>query len=122
MKNYVRFTINGEDAAGFTIKTGKDYTCLLVIQGADQTGATIKFVAKKDIKDPDAAAILTKSGTDMTTTIGTNVLTSTFQISGADTENLNDGLLLVFGIQRTINGKDEMVVEGKMQIENAVIF
>lgn len=121
LKNYKRFTINGEPADGQTLKAGKDYECQLVIQGAGQTGATIKFLAKKLIADPDDVAILTKEGVAVTTTVGTNSLTSSFVITGADTENLEGGLSLVYGIQRTLNSLDAVVEEGKLKIEASVI-
>jgi len=120
-KNYKRFTINGEDADGQTLKAGKDYECQIVIQGANQTGATLKFLAKKAITDPDGAAIFTVAGAAMTTVIGANSLTATFTISGVDTENLEDGLSLIYGIQRTIDSKDVVVEEGELKIEASVI-
>ena len=121
MKNYKRFTIDGELADGQSLKAGKDYECELLIQGANQTGATITFLAKTAIDDPDGAAILTKTGSAVTTTIGTNTLTASFVISGAETENLEGGLALVYGIQRTLSGKDAVVEEGKLKIEASVI-
>lgn len=121
LKNYTRFTIEGTVANGQSLKAGKDYECQLVIQGANQTGATIKFLAKKLITDPDSAAILTKDGAAITTTIGANSLAATFVISGADTENLEDGLSLVYGIQRTLGGLDAVVEEGKLKIEASVV-
>lgn len=121
LKNYSRFTINGEKADGQSLKTGKDYECQIIIQGANQTGATLKFLAKKLITDPDSAAILTVIGASMITTIGTNALTATFVISGADTDNLESGLSLIYGIQRTIGTQDAVVEEGKLKIEASVV-
>lgn len=121
LRNYKKFTINDEPADGQTLKAGKDYECQLVIQGANQTGAIIKFLAKLDIADPDGAAILTKEGAAVTTTIGTNSLISSFVISGADTENLENGLSLIYGIQRTLSTRDTVVEEGKLKIESSVI-
>lgn len=121
LRNYKRFTINGEIADGQALKAGKDYECQLVIQGAGQTGATIKFLAKKAISDPDGAAIFTKEGTAVTTIVGANILTSTFVITGAETENLEGGLALIYGIQRTLSGLDAVVEEGKLKIEASVI-
>jgi len=121
MRNYIKFTINGEPANGQALKSGKDYECQLIIQGAGQTGASIKFLAKLAITDPDSAAILTKEGSAVTTTIGSNSLSSTFAITGADTENLEGGLALIYGIQRTIGTLDTVVEEGKLKIEASVI-
>lgn len=121
LKNYSRFTINGEKADGQSLKAGKDYECQIIIQGANQTGATLKFLAKKLITDPDSAAVFTVTGTAMITTIGTNSLTATFVISGADTDNLESGLSLIYGIQRTIGTQDAVVEEGKLKIEASVV-
>ena len=120
-KNYSRFTIDDEKADGQSLKAGKDYVCQIIIQGANQTGATLKFLAKKLITDSDSAAILTVTGAAMVTTIGTNSLTATFAISGADTDNLENGLSLIYGIQRTIGTQDVVVEEGKLKIEASVI-
>lgn len=121
LKNYSRFTINGEKADGQSLKAGKDYECQIIIQGANQTGATLKFLAKKLITDPDSAAIFTVTGAAMITTIGTNSLTATFAISGADTDTLESGLSLIYGIQRTIGTQDAVVEEGKLKIEASVV-
>lgn len=121
LKNYSRFTINGEKADGQSLKAGKDYECQIIIQGANQTGATLKFLAKKLITDPDSVAIFTVTGASMITTIGTNALTATFSISGADTDNLENGLSLIYGIQRTIGTQDAVVEEGKLKIEASVV-
>ena len=120
-KNYSRFTIDDEKADGQSLKAGKDYGCQIIIQGANQSGATLKFLAKRSITDPDSAAILTVTGAAMITTIGTNSLTGTFAISGADTDNLENGLSLIYGIQRTIGTQDIVVEEGKLKIEASVI-
>jgi len=121
LKNYSRFTIDDEDADGQSLKMGKDYFCQIVIQGANQTGATLKFLAKQLITDPDSAAVLTVAGAAMTTTIGTNSLSATFVIAGSDTESLESGLSLIYGIQRSIGTQDVVVEEGKLKIEASVI-
>lgn len=120
-KNYSRFTIDDEKADGQSLKAGKDYGCQIIIQGANQSGAILKFLAKRSITDPDSAAILTVTGAAMVTTIGTNSLTATFAISGADTDNLENGLSLIYGIQRTIGTQDVVIEEGKLKIEASVI-
>lgn len=119
---FARLTINDEPLNNFKIKRGDDYECRLIIYQPNQTGASIQFVAKPSISDPDSAAIFTKfSPGAVTVTITGDILTATWDITGEETIALEGGTRLIYGVQRAIAGKVKTIEEGAFSIEADVV-
>jgi hypothetical protein len=119
---FSKLTINDKQLNNFTIKRGDDYECQLIIYEPNQTGASIQFLAKPSIDQPDSAAVFTKfSPTAVTIAVNGDVLTATWSIPGEETIALEGGTKLIYGVQRVIDGKVKTIEEGSFSIEADVV-
>lgn len=120
---FAKLTINNEPLNGFKLKRGDDYEITLIIFQPAQTGASIQFIAKPSIDDPDSAAIFSKaSPASVTATVTDTILTATWAISGSETQPLAGGTKLIYGVQRVLNGKVATIEEGSFEITADVVL
>jgi len=118
-KPYSRFTINESPADGQKLKRGDDHSCLLIIYGAGLTGSIVRFVAKENISDSDAAAIFNKTAT---VTVSGNVLTGVWLIDSVETASLPDaGMSLIYGLQIVTGGKVTTLEEGAISVDADIV-
>jgi hypothetical protein len=89
----------------------------------DLTGASLKFLAKRNVADADGSAVITK------TTAGGGIVVPTptngvaqVQILAADTQSLaNEETVLVWELQVTSSSNPFTVAAGLLTIEPAVV-
>lgn len=105
-----------------TLKRGDTFDIKLIHEGTGQSGAIVRFVAKRQISDPDSAFMSKISPTDITVVTTDNSLVATFTIEPSETENLEGGATFLYGFQRTIAGKVKTLAEGSFSIEEDVVL
>lgn len=102
----------GEKVNGSSIKRSDTREALITVVDPNQTGATLRFVAKDKTLYPNGSPLIVKSGIDfiIDVTPAGNVLTARMIISKVDTTVFLEKIALFYELERSVaNESNEQI-------------
>jgi len=99
---------------GVTIYRSDTEPVRIVVSDPDQTGATLRFIARPNPNPFEAPPTIIKSGADFTIAISDtgNLLQAEFTINPADTVAIAVKTTLTYDLERNVNGNIQTLERG----------